>query len=186
MRRTILFSLIALFAVTVANDACAQHRGVRGSGSGRRGHGFSRARAISPYGFGYAYGPYDSGVGYDDAAQPGYFVQQPTRVAEPAAPPAVKVPGHPVVTEYKWPGVAAASVRTAPSPTSETEPQTLAIVLKDGSTLSAVTVFASADGLHYVDPDERHLLISMSTIDRPATLKLNRARNLNLHLPAAQ
>jgi hypothetical protein len=42
------------------------------------------------------------------------------------------------------------------------------------------------DGLHYVDPDERHLLISMSAIDRPATLKLNRARNLNLDLPAVQ
>jgi hypothetical protein len=49
-----------------------------------------------------------------------------------------------------------------------------------------VTVFASDDGLHYVDPDERHLLISMSEVDRTATLKLNRARNLDLYLPAAQ
>jgi len=47
-------------------------------------------------------------------------------------------------------------------------------------------VFASEDGLHYVDPDERYLRISMSEVDRAATLKLNRARNLNLHLPAAQ
>jgi hypothetical protein len=61
-----------------------------------------------------------------------------------------------------------------------------AIVLKDGSTLSAEAVFASDDGLHYVDPDERHLRISMREVDRAATLKLNRARNLNLHLPATQ
>jgi hypothetical protein len=49
-----------------------------------------------------------------------------------------------------------------------------------------VTVFASDDGLHYVDPDDKHLRISMSEIDRAATLKLNRARNLNLYLPAGQ
>jgi len=94
--------------------------------------------------------------------------------------------GHPVILEYKWPAAGAASSPSAQSTTSDSEPQTFAIVLKDGSTLSAVTVFASDDGLHYVDPDERHLLIAMSAIDRTATLKLNRARNLNLHLPAVQ
>ena len=47
-------------------------------------------------------------------------------------------------------------------------------------------VFAADDGLHYVDPDARHLCITMSKVDRAATLKLNRARNLNLYLPAAQ
>ena len=91
-----------------------------------------------------------------------------------------------MITEYKWPAEDAASSPSAQSATSESEPQAFAIVLKDGSTLSAVSVFASDDGLHYVDPDERHLRISMSAIDRAATLKLNRARNLNLYLPAAQ
>ena len=85
-----------------------------------------------------------------------------------------------MVTEYKWPAASAAS-----SP-SKSESQAFAIVLKDGSTLSALTVFSSEDGLHYVDPDERHLRISMSEVDRAATLKLNRARNLNLYLPAPQ
>jgi hypothetical protein len=91
-----------------------------------------------------------------------------------------------VITEYKWPAASAASSRSAPSATSESDPQDFAIVLKDGSTLSAVAVFASDDDLHYVDPDERHLRISMSEVDRAATLKLNRARNLDLYLPAAQ
>jgi hypothetical protein len=89
-----------------------------------------------------------------------------------------------VILEYKWPAADATSSPSAPSPTSELP--AFAIVLRDGSTLSAVTVFASDDGLHYVDPDDKHLRISMSEIDRAATLKLNRARNLNLYLPAGQ
>jgi hypothetical protein len=199
MRRTILLCLFALIAVSAANDACAQrrggarsgfaqHRGGAGAGFARRRFGFSRARAVSPYGFGYPYLPYDSGTAYEDAPQPVPFDQQPPFVQPPAPPlpPIVGATGHPVILEYKWPAVGAASSPSAHSTTSESEPQAFAIVLKDGSTLSAVTVFASDDGLHYVDPDERHLLISMSAIDRPATLKLNRARNLNLHLPAVQ
>lgn len=186
MRRTILLGLFALLAVSVANDAWAQRRGGAGRGFARGGYGFSRARAVSPFGFGYAYLPYDSGGAYGYASQPVFFDQQPPLFVEPPPPPVVQVPVHPVVKNYEWPAAGAASSRTAASTTSESEPQTFAIVLKDGSTLSAVSVFASDDGLHFVDPDERHLLISMSEVDRAATLKLNRARNLNLYLPAAQ
>jgi len=75
---------------------------------------------------------------------------------------------------------------SARSTAAEAEPQAFAIVLKDGSTLSAVSVFASEDGLHYVFPDERHLRISMAEVDRAASLELNRARNLNLYLAVAQ
>jgi hypothetical protein len=183
MRRTILFGLFALLAVSVASNACAQRRGGAGSGFARGGYGFSRVRAVSPYGFGYGYLPYDSGAAYGYASQPVFFVQQPPLFVQPPPPPVVEPPVHPVVKNYEWPAAGAASSRSAPS---ESEPQTFAIVLKDGSTLSALTVFASDDGLHCVDPEERHLLISMSEVDRAATLKLNRARNLNLYLPAAQ
>jgi len=186
MRRTILLSLFVLLAVSAANDACAQRRGGAGPGFARGGYGFSRARAVSPYGLGYGYLPYDSGAAYGYAPQPVIFVQQPPLFVQLPAPPVVKPPGHSVITEYKWPAASAASSRSAPSATSESEPQEFAIVLKDGSTLSAVAVFASDDDLHYVDPDERHLRISMSEVDRAATLKLNRARNLDLYLPAAQ
>jgi hypothetical protein len=174
MRRTILLSLFALLAVSAANHACAQRRGGAGPGFVRGRYGFSRARAVSPYGFGYASLPYDSGAAYAYAPQPVLF--QPPPFVQPPAPPVVEPPGHPVVTDYKWPAAGAAS----------SEPRVFAIVLKDGSTLSAVAVVASDDGLHCVDPDERHLRLSMSEVDRAATLKLNRARNLNLHLPAAQ
>ena len=57
MRRTILFGLFVLLAVSAANDACAQRRGGAGPGFARGGYGFSRARAVSPFGFGYAYMP---------------------------------------------------------------------------------------------------------------------------------
>lgn len=200
MRRTILLCLFALLAANAANDAYAQRRGgvgpgfarhVQGFGPGfaRRGHGFRRARAVSPYGFGYPYLPYDSGDPYVDAPQPDLFDQQRPLFVQPPAPPAppvVGLPGHAVILEYKWPAAGAASSPSSPSTTSESEPQAFAIVLKDGSTLSALTIFASDDDLHYVDPDERHLRISMREIDRAATLKLNRARNLNLYLPAVE
>ena len=186
MRRTILLSLFALLAVTAANNACAQRRGGAGPGFARSGYRFSRVRSVSRSGFGYAYLPYDSGDAYAYAPQPDLFVQQPPLYVPPPEPPVVEPPGHPVVTDYKWPAAGAASSPSALSTTSESEPRAFAIVLKDGSTLSAVAVVASDDGLHYVDPDERHLRISISEIDRAATLKLNRARKLNLHLPAAQ
>jgi hypothetical protein len=198
MQRTIPLCLFALIAVSATNDACAQRRagagsgfaqrhGGAGSGLARRRFGFSRAGAVSPYGFGYPYLPYD-GDAYEDAPQPVPFDQRPQFVQPPAppAPPVVGATGQDVILEYKWPAAYAAPSPSAHSAISESEPQAFAIVLKNGSTLSAVTVFASEDGLHYVDPDERHMLISMSAIDRTATLRLNRERNLNLHLPAVQ
>lgn len=205
MRRMILFSFFALLAVCTANGACAQHRGGAGPGFARGGYarggfargsyGFSRARAVSPYGAGYAYLPddsgyaypaYDSGDAYPYASQPVVFIQQPPMYAQAPAPPVAQPTGHSVITEYKWPAAASASSNSALSTASASEPLAFAIVLKDGSTVSAVSVFASDDGLHYVDPDERHMRIAMLQVDRAATLKLNRARNLDLYLPAPQ
>ncbi|HEY1648661.1 MAG TPA: hypothetical protein VGF96_11790 [Terracidiphilus sp.] len=180
MRRTILLSLFVLFAAGAAHDASAQHRGGAGFGSGRGRSGSGRARFVLPSAFDYGYSPYDLSAGYPNAPQPVFIIQQPPVAAQPPAPPVE--PGHPVVTEYKWPAADAASSAT----NFDSEPQSFALVLKDGSTLSAVSVFAADDGLHYVDPDERHLRISISQVDRAATLKLNRARKLNLYLPAAQ
>ena len=184
MRRTILLGLSVLLTMTAANHACAQRHG--GSGRGFHRSGFGRGRYVSPYGFGNGYlsDGYDSDYGpaYAYAPQPSYFVQPPPQPVLFVPPPArpLAEPEHPVITEYKWPAAAAES-----SP-SASGPQSFVLVRKDGLTLSAVTVFASEDGLHYVDLDERHLRISMSEIDRAATLKLNRARNLNLYLPASE
>jgi hypothetical protein len=185
MRRTFFFSLFALLAAGAAHPAAAQHRGGGGFGFAHRGgSGFSRARAASRYGFGYAYLPNDFNDAYPYAADSAVpdsvvFVQQPQQPVEPPAPPTAWPAGHAVITEYTWPAASA-----APAPPSE--PAAFGIVLKNGSTLSAVMVFASDDGLHYVDSDERHLTVSMSQVDRAATLALNRARNLNLYLPSGE
>ena len=70
------------FVVIAAKHACAQRRG-RGAGFGRAGfgrggYGFSRARAMSPYGFGgYPYMPYDSGADYPYAPQPAALPSRP-------------------------------------------------------------------------------------------------------------
>jgi len=195
MRRTILLSLFGLLVVIAANDACAQRRGGGGAGFARGGYGFGGGRGFSPrgagyasppYGLGYGYSPYDYDAAYAYPLQPMILVQQPPVYVEQPPPTAVQAPVHPVVTDYKWSAMDMASSASAASITSETEPQSFGIILKDGSTVSAEVVFASEDGLHYVDPDGRHLRISMSDVNRSATLKLNRTRNLNLYLPAAE
>jgi hypothetical protein len=186
MRRTILFSLIALLAVSAANDACAQRRGGGGSGFARHGGGFSRARGFAPGGYGYTDMPYDSSAAYDNGPQPALLVPGPPPLVQAATPPVVQPTGHAVITEYTWPAEKAASSRSAHAKSPEPEPQPFGIVLKNGSTLSAVSVFACDDGLHYVDADARPMRISMREVDRAATLKLNQARNLDLYLPAAQ
>ena len=180
MRRTILLILFVLVAVGAAHQACAQRRGAAAIRFARGGHDFRRGRFVSPYGL----LPYEFDDGNYYAPQPEVLVQQPSLEVQPPAPPAVAPPVNPVVTEYKWPAADGAS--SASTAARESEPASFAIVLKNGATLSAVLVFAADDGLHYVDPDQRHLRISMSEVDRAATLKLNRVRNLNLHLPAAQ
>jgi hypothetical protein len=173
MRRIVLLSLVVL----LAGEASAQRRGgIIGHGFGRGGFALNRARAVIPYGFGYGYLPYDTGASYAYPPPPIVFVQQPP------PPPAVEPPPpevHPVVTNYTWPA-------HTPSASAEGELPPFGIVLRNGSTLAAVTVVAAGDALQVVDQDERHLRLSMREVDRAATLKLNRERGLRLYLPAAQ
>ena len=68
-----------------------------------------------------------------------------------------------------------------PVPTEE-QPA-FAIVLKDGSVQSAVAVAVQDEVLHYVDPDGQHRRVSLDSVDRQATRRVNRERKLELHLP---
>jgi hypothetical protein len=157
-----------------------------GHGSGRvsGGRGYGRL----PYGYGYGYlGGGGYGYGYAGGDTTSYdaggsyaYAPQPVFVMPPPPPPVIEPPARPVLTNYTWPAVAPGAAAAA-----EGETQTFGIVLKDGSTLAATTVVASDDVLHYVDPDERHMRVSMSAVDRRATLKLNRERKLDLYLPAS-
>jgi hypothetical protein len=201
MRRIILLSLFAV----LASDASAQRRGGAGQGgfsrggprrvpfrgNSARGFGFNRGLSGYPYGFGYGgfgYGGFDYGNdGFypDDAGTPYGYPPPPSPLIVRQVPPAAIAQQpprevHPVIIDY----APLAPVASAPA---EGEPQTFGIVLKDGSTRAAkaVVVVASDEVLQYVDPEERHMRISMNEVDREATRKLNRERNLNLWLPAA-
>jgi hypothetical protein len=169
MRRIVLLSLLAVSV----HSASAQHHGAAAAHVFARARFAPHSRFTSPYG--YAALPYNSDSVYADShpPQPASAQLQPA-VLEPPPPPV-----HPIVTNYAWPAPAA-------SVAAEDSPQSFAIVLKDGSTRSAVTVVATADSLAITDPDERHLRIALTQIDRDATLRLNRQRNLSLHLPAPQ
>jgi len=173
MRRIVL---LGLFALLVANGASAQRRGGFAPAFGRGGFGLNRGRMAYPYGSGgYGYSSYDTGGYYGYLPQPVFLIQQPPPPPVFQPPPR---PAHSVIADYKWPGLASSTL-------PEAETQTFGIVLKDGSMLAATTVMAADDVLHYVDPDERHMRISMRDVDRAATMKLNRERKLNLYLPAS-
>jgi hypothetical protein len=174
MRRVFLLSL---FTVLVS-EASAQRGGGIGRGVGRGGFsrgGFQRDRFRGngftwlPYGSGYAN---DGFVPYYDS-RPYEYTPQPNIIVQPPPPREAR----PVIIEYPQPV-------PAPASRAEGEPQNFGIVLKDGSTLSAIAVVVSHDVLHYVDPQERNMEISISEVDRDATLKLNRERKLTLSLPA--
>jgi hypothetical protein len=110
--------------------------------------------------------------------------------------PAESAPGGvTIIQQFAPPGPASAEEQSAvtpqiheypapAAPSSGAEPATFAIVLKDGSALSASAVTVQGDALQIVDPDGRHRRVSLDTIDREATRRRNAERNLRLQLPA--
>jgi hypothetical protein len=74
-----------------------------------------------------------------------------------------------------------------PTATSEPVPgeeqPAFAIVLKDGSVQSAMAGAVQDEVVHYVDPDGQHRRVSLDTVDREATRRVNRERKLELRLP---
>jgi len=110
--------------------------------------------------------------GYDAYAPPAPSVvmieQPPLYVAVPMAPVA---PPKAEMHEYSHPA-------------AQDGEETFALVLKDGSVLSAVAVTSQAGGLYYVDPDGAHRLVKLDALDREATMKMNRERHLQLQIPA--
>lgn len=133
-------------------------------------HGMRPHRTFSNF-LPWFYGDY----GYDASAPPAPSVvlieQPPLYVAVPLAPAA---PPKAEMHEYSHPAA------------SSEKDQTFAIVLKDGSVLSAVAVTSQAGGLYYVDPDGAHRLVKLEALDREATMRLNRERHLQLQVPAIQ
>jgi hypothetical protein len=102
------------------------------------------------------------------------IIQQFAAPPAPAAPAEEKPAVTPEIHEYSAPA----------APSSETEPATFAIVLKDGKMLSAAAVTVQGSALQIVDPDGEHQRVPLDTIDRETTRRRNAERNLRLQLPA--
>lgn len=166
-----------------AQGAREMGQGNRHPGPGAVGPGFSARHhpvrpfaPIFPLGFGdYGYGGYDYG----------YAPQAPSVVVVEPPPPAyvpVPVPERPpeiattVIHEYAPPSSAAAQPPDADQPV-------FAIVLKNGTVLSASAVVVQDGALHIVDPEGIHQRISLDSVDREATKRVNRERKLQLQLP---
>ena len=130
---------------------------------------------------GYYPFPYYDDLGYYPATYSAPAEPAPggvTIIQQFAAPGPTPAEEQPVVTPeiHEYPAPAA--------PSSGAEPATFAIVLKDGSALSASAVTVQGSALQIVDPDGQHRRVSLDTIDREATRRRNAERNLRLQLPA--
>jgi hypothetical protein len=64
------------------------------------------------------------------------------------------------------------------------EGATFSIVLNDGSTRSAVALWVQNERLHLIDPEGRREQLPMADVNRGATVRTNRDRGLQLHLPS--
>ncbi len=115
----------------------------------------------------------DYGYGYDGYAPAPNLVMLPQQPVYVLVPPVPSVPPKSEIHEYQPPAAAG-------------QEQAFAIVLKDGSVHSAVAVTVQDSALYYVEPDGGHRLVSLNAVDREATGRLNRERNLRLQFPPAQ
>jgi hypothetical protein len=157
----------------------------RGRGFGEPGFGrYGRERGFG-YGPGYIwpYYPiwdyssvtpfyYDSEFSneYPEQYPPVYEIQGPPTIDSRAQPPRI---ASSVIHDYNFPKQAGGSA-------GETK---FTIVLKDGSTRSAVASWVAGGQLHYIDPDSRQEALAPAAIDRKATEEANQAKNLSLVLP---
>jgi hypothetical protein len=132
---------------------------------------------LLPYGYPlFDYGYDDSGQGYSGS---NYDPQPAPQMIIRQAP---REPVRPEIHEYHW--EAASALPAAPA--AKGEEVTFVIALNDGSRHSASAFWVQDNVLHYIDPDDKQQQISMRLVDRQSTRRINRERNLDLWLPAAQ
>ncbi|MGD0360175.1 MAG: hypothetical protein ABSC93_04870 [Bryobacteraceae bacterium] len=173
--------------VVTANRYGSLVTGFRSSGGGgrgaRRGTGGIYAYPVFVGGYGYGYG---NGAAQPDqpAADAGVNPQAPPPVvinqyfgAPPADPGSQGPPAEGAASNFHY-YQAQANEDTAPSDT----PYYL-IAFKDHTVYSAVAYYTEGDTLHYFTSGNVHNQASLSLVDRQLTEQLNRAHNVDLHLP---
>lgn len=107
---------------------------------------------------------------YPEQYPPAYELQAPPAMDSRAQAPRIATS---VIHDYNFPK------QTTGTP-GKAE---FTIVLKDGSTRSAVASWVTGGQLHYIAPDSRQEVLAAALIDRKATEEANEAKNLNLVLP---
>ncbi len=128
------------------------------------------------------YGGYGGYGGYDmaQAAQPSIIVIQPfspEMMGQPRKPPE---PARLEIREYKGP--AAGEAQPAAAAPLGTQ-QMFSIVLKNGARDAAMAAWVDDDCLNYMNASGQRQKVALSAIDRAATERLNRQKNLSLWLP---
>jgi hypothetical protein len=141
-------------------------------GAGRRfGSAFSSFGAyplLPVFGEGY-------GTGY--AGGPSIIVLQPIQMAFPQ-PPRPEI-ARPALHEYK-------ETADAASATSGGAQPMFTLAMRDGSMRPAILVWVQEGVVHYIDQSGKTSHIPLDTLDRDTTQRLNREKNLELHLPSRQ
>lgn len=94
--------------------------------------------------------------------------------AESSPPVSQAQPAQPVVHEYKW---------NEPTTAPNEQNATFTIALKDGSKRYSVMAWVQNRQLYYLDSEGHQQVLAANVIDRDATERLNREKNLNLRLP---
>jgi len=119
--------------------------------------------------------------GYDYAPpqpSPSVIVIQPfsPEMMAPRKPPE---PARLEIREYKGP----APEEAQPAAGTPNAGQMFTIALKSGARDSAIAAWVENDCLSYFDASGKRQTVSLATIDRAATERLNREKNLSLWLP---
>lgn len=129
-----------------------------------------------PYWGGYG------GYGYDmaQAAQPSIIVIQPfspEMMGQPRKPPE---PARLEIREYKGPAAGEAQ----PAAAAPLGPQQMfSIALRNGARDAAMAAWVDDDCLNYLNASGKRQKVALSALDRDATERLNRQKNLSLWLP---
>jgi hypothetical protein len=145
---------------------------------------------FSPYGssfYPYSYPLFDGGYDYGYPSDYGYpATPNVFMIPQPTPQMIVQQPAHevirPEIREYRE---SLSAVSEAP-PAARSEETTFVIVLNDGSHHAANAVWVQGTILHYVDSEDDHHQVPLTSVDRATTRELNRERKLNLWLPPAQ
>jgi hypothetical protein len=111
---------------------------------------------------------------YGYAAAPNIIVLQPIQMPVQVQPPPAVVRS--ALHEYKLPAGATGAPAAAPPPV-------FTLSMRDGSTRSASVVWFQVGTVHYVDLAGKTEQVPLKAIDRDATERLNREKNIELRLP---